>query len=143
MMTKFQSFSTSTLRMNEEGFHDDFKTIRKPPQQNLKDMFEQKKQEIDKIVHSNKVVLFMKGTPERPECGFSRAVVEALKLYDIQYASYNMNKDTLMKEALKEYSDWPTIPQLFVDAELIGGCDIVLNHHREGDLQDVLDGKKE
>ncbi|KAF0973821.1 hypothetical protein FDP41_007208 [Naegleria fowleri] len=137
-------FSTrSIFRADESGFHDDFKTVRKPPQQNMKELFDQKKQEVDKIVHSNKVVLFMKGTPERPECGFSGAVVKILSLYNVDYVSYNMNKDVVMKEALKEYSDWPTIPQLFVDGELIGGSDIVLNHHREGTLQEVLEGKKE
>ncbi|EFC50535.1 predicted protein [Naegleria gruberi] len=99
------------------------------------------KEEIQKIIESNNIVLFMKGTPQRPECGFSGAVVQVLKLYDVEYHSENMNKDTMMKEALKEYSDWPTIPQLYVNGKFIGGSDIVLNYHKNHEFQDVLDGK--
>ena len=137
-----RNFSTSQRVFGDEsGFHDDFKTVRKPPQVNINELMEKKKEEIQKIIESNNIVLFMKGTPQRPECGFSGAVVQVLKLYDVEYHSENMNKDTMMKEALKEYSDWPTIPQLYVNGKFIGGSDIVLNYHKNHEFQDVLDGK--
>jgi monothiol glutaredoxin len=117
--------------------HDDFKP-KKTQHQKLQDKFEEMKKVIDREVNNEPVVLFMKGTPNRPECGFSRAVVQVLENYNIKYKTFNMNEDILMKEALKEYSDWPTIPQLYVKGEFQGGCDIVLGLHRENKLGEIL-----
>ncbi|KAL9657280.1 hypothetical protein ABK040_011500 [Willaertia magna] len=139
------SFSNSLIynsssSTSNDGVHPDFQTKLSTNQEQIR---EQKLKEIDEIVKNNKIVLFMKGTPDRPECGFSNAVVTVLKkMYDVEFASYNMNKDVAMKEALKEYTDWPTIPQLYVNGEFIGGCDIVLNLHRENQLEDILYGEK-
>jgi Grx4 family monothiol glutaredoxin len=85
-------------------------------------------------------VLFMKGTPQMPQCGFSRAVVQILDLHDIpknDVKAYNVLEDQELREAIKEYSSWPTIPQVYVDGEFIGGCDIVMEMHSKGELAKV------
>jgi monothiol glutaredoxin len=120
--------------------HDDFKPKKTNSGDVLKQKMEELKKTIDEEVHKEPVVLFMKGTPARPECGFSRTVTQVLDIYNIQYKTFNMNEDVLMKEALKEYSDWPTIPQLYVKGEFQGGCDIVLGLHKENKLGEILSG---
>jgi monothiol glutaredoxin len=121
--------------------HNDFKPKKKlTDDEILKQKLNELQTTIDSDVKSNPVVLYMKGTPQTPECGFSRAVVQVLEQYGYNYKTFNMNKDVLMKEALKIYSDWPTIPQLYVKGELIGGCDIVVGHHRDGELESILSG---
>ncbi|KAG7149508.1 Monothiol glutaredoxin-5 like protein [Verticillium longisporum] len=95
---------------------------------------DQTRQAIDKAVASAPVVLFMKGTPETPQCGFSRA--------SIQFAAFNVLEDAELRSGIKEYSDWPTIPQLYVDKEFVGGCDIVVSMHQNGDLAKLLEEKK-
>lgn len=95
---------------------------------------------IDQIVKHNKVVLFMKGTPERPQCGFSNYVVQALKYYNIEnYQSVNVLEDPEVREEVKKYSDWPTLPQLFVNQEFVGGCDILTDMHQKGTLQEFFE----
>lgn len=84
------------------------------------------KEEIDRIVKSGKVVLFMKGTPEEPMCGFSRVVAQILRMHDVKYQSVNVLEDQGVREGVKKYSDWPTIPQLYVDGKFVGGADITL-----------------
>jgi monothiol glutaredoxin len=98
-------------------------------------------EEVKKQISSDKIVLFMKGVPLAPECGFSRAVCQVLSFYGFKYTSYNINVagSGPYKEAIKQVSSWPTFPQLYVNGELIGGCDIVVNMHREGQLKDVLE----
>ena len=84
-------------------------------------------------------MLFMKGTPEMPRCGFSNSVVQVLNHYGVEYKSSDILADPEIRVKLSEYSNWPTIPQLFVNGELIGGADITLELHEKGQLLDILD----
>ncbi|KAK5654866.1 hypothetical protein OQA88_6902 [Cercophora sp. LCS_1] len=105
---------------------------------------DQTKQAIDKAVSSAPVVLFMKGTPETPQCGFSRASIQVLGLQGVdpdKFAAFNVLEDAELRQGIKEYSDWPTIPQLYVDKEFIGGCDIIVSMHQSGELAKLLDEK--
>ncbi|KAL2162675.1 hypothetical protein VTH06DRAFT_6511 [Thermothelomyces fergusii] len=102
------------------------------------------RQAIDKAVASAPVVLFMKGTPETPQCGFSRASIQVLGLQGVdpeKFAAYNVLEDPELRQGIKEYSDWPTIPQLYVDKEFIGGCDIIVSMHQSGELAKLLEEK--
>ncbi|KAK4104930.1 glutaredoxin [Parathielavia hyrcaniae] len=102
------------------------------------------RQAIDKAVASAPVVLFMKGTPETPQCGFSRASIQVLGLQGVnpdKFAAYNVLEDQDLRQGIKEYSDWPTIPQLYVDKEFVGGCDIVISMHQNGELAKLLEDK--
>lgn len=102
------------------------------------------REQIDDWVRSNKFVLFMKGTPQLPQCGYSRYVVETLKFYGIKdFKAVDVLKDSNLKRVLKDYSDWPTFPQLYVNGELLGGCDIVRDMHSEGTLKDALEKERE
>lgn len=84
------------------------------------------------------VVVFMKGTPDFPQCGFSAQTVAALKACNADFKAVNIFEDPELREALKAYSNWPTYPQLYVQGELLGGCDIVLDMYRKGELKPVL-----
>ena len=84
------------------------------------------------------VVLYMKGNPTFPQCGFSSTVVQILNLYKVEYKAINVLEDPNIRIQLSEISNWPTIPQLFVNGELIGGCDIALEMHNSGDLEAIL-----
>jgi len=95
-------------------------------------------QQIDKLVHEQDIVLFMKGTPQFPQCGFSQRVVAILDSYGVSYAAVNVLLDPAVREGIKVYTDWPTIPQLYVKAEFIGGCDIVSEMHESGELAELL-----
>lgn len=87
----------------------------------------------------DKVVVFMKGVPEQPMCGFSNAVVQILRMHGVEgYGSYNVLEDEELRQKVKEYSSWPTIPQVYVGGEFVGGCDIMLQMHQSGDLIDEL-----
>jgi monothiol glutaredoxin len=88
---------------------------------------------------SSPVVLFMKGTPDFPQCGFSAQTVAALKALGTQFKHVNIFEEPEMREALKRYSNWPTYPQLYVNGELIGGCDIALEMYRSGELKELID----
>ncbi|KAL2152506.1 hypothetical protein VTH82DRAFT_5690 [Thermothelomyces myriococcoides] len=102
------------------------------------------RQAIDKAVASAPVVLFMKGTPETPQCGFSRASIQVLGLQGVdpeKFAAYNVLEDPELRQGIKEYSDWPTIPQLYIDKEFIGGCDIIVSMHQNGELAKLLEEK--
>jgi monothiol glutaredoxin len=89
-------------------------------------------------VKSNDVVLFMKGTPQFPQCGFSGQVVQILDYIGVDYKGINVLADGDIRDGIKEYSNWPTIPQLYVKGEFIGGCDIVREMFQAGELQDHL-----
>jgi monothiol glutaredoxin len=89
---------------------------------------------------SSPVVLFMKGTPDFPQCGFSAQTVAALRALGAQFKSVNIFEEPEMREALKRYSNWPTYPQLYVNGELIGGCDITLEMYQSGELKKLLSG---
>jgi monothiol glutaredoxin len=91
---------------------------------------------------SHPVVLYMKGTPDFPQCGFSAAVVRALNATDAKFTHVNIFEDPELREALKQYSNWPTYPQLYVSGELIGGCDIILEMQGSGELQKLLSTAK-
>ena len=84
------------------------------------------------------VVLFMKGTPDFPQCGFSAQTAATLRAVNAQYRHVNIFEEPELREALKAYSNWPTYPQLYVKGELVGGCDIVMEMYRSGDLQSLL-----
>ena len=99
------------------------------------------KTQIKEMVKKNDVCLFMKGTPEHPQCGFSMAVSNVLKHLNVNFKGINVLEDQNLRQGIKEYSDWPTIPQLYVKGEFIGGCDIVKEMYENGELKKVLDNK--
>ena len=101
------------------------------------------KDQIINDIKSNPIMLFMKGTPEMPMCGFSNSVVQVLKHYGVEYKSTDVLADPEIRVKLSEYSNWPTIPQLFVNGELIGGADITVELHEKGQLLDILDNTSE
>jgi monothiol glutaredoxin len=87
---------------------------------------------------SNPIVLFMKGTPDFPQCGFSAQTVAALRAVGAEFKHINIFEEPEMREALKAYSSWPTYPQLYINGELIGGCDIALEMYRNGELKELV-----
>ncbi|MCA9704280.1 MAG: Grx4 family monothiol glutaredoxin [Myxococcales bacterium] len=93
---------------------------------------------IDALVKGNRVMLFMKGNPTFPQCGFSAAVVEVLKKHGTPFHHFNVLSNPAVRDGIKVYGDWPTIPQLYVDGELVGGCDIVREMDRSGELATLL-----
>ena len=93
---------------------------------------------IEQAIAENRVILFMKGSPEAPACGFSRRTVAALQALDAGFAAVDILPDPRIRQELSALSDWPTIPQLFVDGELVGGCDIVIEMFESGELAQVL-----
>ena len=105
-------------------------------------MNENIKERINDIVKKNEVCLFMKGTPEVPQCGFSLAVSNMLKHLEVNFTGINVLEDQEIREGIKAYSDWPTIPQLYIKNEFIGGCDIVKEMYENGELQTKLEEKK-
>ena len=104
-------------------------------------MDEQTKNIIQKHIDENEVCLFMKGTPDAPQCGFSMAVTNMLKILEVKFQSVNVLEDQNVREGIKVFSDWPTIPQLYVKKEFIGGCDIVKEMYENGELKKVFDDK--
>ena len=101
-------------------------------------MNESIKKKIEDLINANEVCLFMKGTPEVPQCGFSLAVSNILKHLKVNFIGINVLDDGEIREGIKEYSDWPTIPQLYVKKKFLGGCDIVKEMFENGELQKVL-----
>ena len=95
-------------------------------------------EQIKNDIENNSIMLYMKGTKEMPMCGFSATVVKILSLYKVEFKAVNILSDPNIRVELSKYSDWPTIPQLFVKGELIGGCDIALEMHQSGDLEKIL-----
>ncbi|MDB4845544.1 Grx4 family monothiol glutaredoxin [Candidatus Pelagibacter sp.] len=100
------------------------------------------KELIENEINNNDVCLFMKGTPDAPQCGFSMAVSNMLKILEVKYKGINVLENEQIREGIKEFSEWPTIPQLYVKKEFIGGCDIVKEMYEKGELQTVLKEKK-
>ena len=96
---------------------------------------------IKKLITENDICLFMKGTPESPQCGFSMAVSNVLKHLKVNFIGINVLEDDNLRQGIKEFSDWPTIPQLYVSGEFIGGCDIVKEMFEKGELQEYLKKK--
>lgn len=100
------------------------------------------RERIRSLVAAKRVVLFMKGTPEEPRCGFSRRAIALLSEYDVDYGTFDILGDQEVRQGLKIYSEWPTYPQLYADNELVGGLDIVTEMHAEGELGDAIGAKK-
>ncbi len=96
---------------------------------------------IQNHIDTNDVCLFMKGTPDAPQCGFSMAVSNMLKILEVNFKSVNVLEDQSIREGIKTYSDWPTIPQLYVKKEFVGGCDIVKEMYESGELKKVFEEK--
>ncbi len=96
------------------------------------------KQRIENEVKNNKVVLYMKGTADMPMCGFSSQTVGILKSYNIPFKAINVLEDEEIRQGIKEYANWPTIPQLYINGEFVGGCDITTELHQSGELAELL-----
>ena len=96
---------------------------------------------IQRDIETNRVMLYMKGSPENPTCRFSKTVVDILKQLNVQFASADVLLDMELREGIKQFSDWPTIPQLYVDGEFVGGCDIAVQMFESGELQPLLQGE--
>ena len=104
-------------------------------------MDDQTKNIIKNHIDNNDVCLFMKGTPEEPQCGFSMAVSNMLKILEVKFNGVNVLADQSIRDGIKVYSDWPTIPQLYIKKEFVGGCDIVKEMYENGELTKILDDK--
>ena len=104
-------------------------------------MDDQTKDLIKNHIDNNDVCLFMKGTPDAPQCGFSMAVSNMLKILEVKYKGINVLENQSLREGIKIFSDWPTIPQLYVKKEFVGGCDIVKEMYESGELKKVFDDK--
>jgi len=115
--------------------HDDFK-----PQRNKVDLTDEKAVQtlISEFVEANPVLLFMKGTPSAPQCGFSQQVVRVLHAVGVDFSSINVLENPEIREGVKKFSDWPTIPQLYVAGEFVGGCDIITAQFQSGELKQLL-----
>ena len=105
-------------------------------------MDEATKNTIQQHIDNNDVCLFMKGTPDAPQCGFSMAVTNMLKLLELNFHSVNVLEDQKIREGIKVYSDWPTIPQLYIKKEFVGGCDIVKEMYENGELKKIFEDKR-
>ncbi|KAF7798566.1 hypothetical protein EIP86_009788 [Pleurotus ostreatoroseus] len=96
---------------------------------------------IQQAITSTPVVLFMKGTPDAPQCGFSRAAIQVLEIQGVppeKLKTYNVLEDAELRSSIKEFSEWPTIPQVYVNGEFVGGCDILINMHQSGELEQLF-----
>ena len=96
---------------------------------------------IKKEIEENEICSFMKGTPDAPQCGFSMAVANILKILEVNFKGINVLENQTLREGIKVYSDWPTIPQLYIKKEFIGGCDIIKEMFENGELKKVFDEK--
>ena len=100
------------------------------------------KEKIKNLIQEHNVCLFMKGTPDTPQCGFSMAVANVLKHLNVKFEGINVLEDEQLRQGIKDFSDWPTIPQLYVKEEFVGGCDIVKEMFEKGELKEFLKNKK-
>ena len=101
-------------------------------------MTDEQKKMVNDTINSNKIFLMLKGTPEQPRCGFSNRVVQVLNHYEVEYNSFNIFDNMELMNLIKEHANWPTTPQLYVNGELIGGCDIVEELAQSGELKNIL-----
>ena len=104
-------------------------------------MDQQVKDLINNEITNNEVCLFMKGTPDAPQCGFSMAVSNMLKILEVNFKGVNVLENQSLREGIKEFIDWPTIPQLYIKKEFVGGCDIVKEMYENGELKKILEDK--
>ena len=105
-------------------------------------MDQQVKDLIKKEINDNDICLFMKGTPDAPQCGFSMAVSNMLKILEVNFKGINVLENEQLRNGIKEFSEWPTIPQLYIKKEFVGGCDIVKEMYESGELKKFLEEKK-
>ena len=104
-------------------------------------MEQQIKDQIENEISNNEVCLFMKGTPEAPQCGFSMAISNMLKILEVNFKGVNVLENEHVRQGIKEFSEWPTIPQLYIKKEFVGGCDIVKEMYETGELKKILEDK--
>jgi len=104
-------------------------------------MEQQTKDLITNEINNNEICLFMKGTPDAPQCGFSMAVSNMLKILEVNFKGINVLENEELRQGIKEFSDWPTIPQLYIKKEFVGGCDIVKEMYENGELKKILEEK--
>tara|TARA_B100000035_G_C20788278_1_gene460015 strand:- start:252 stop:584 length:333 start_codon:yes stop_codon:yes gene_type:complete len=104
-------------------------------------MDDQTKNLIQEHINNNEVCLFMKGTPDAPQCGFSMAVTNILKILEVKFNAINVLENQALREGIKVFSDWPTIPQLYIQKEFVGGCDIIKEMYESGELKKIFDNK--
>lgn len=122
-------------KVGSDGTDSDFAPkAKEPPASSERDVMT----EIKEMVSNRKVVLFMKGTPDFPMCGFSNRAVQILDHHSATYGAFNVLEDQEVREGVKQFSSWPTIPQLYVNGEFLGGCDIMMEMHENGELAQVL-----
>ena len=100
------------------------------------------KEFIEKELNNNEVCLFMKGTPDAPQCGFSMAVSNILKILEVKFKGINVLENEQLRHGIKEFSEWPTIPQLYIKKEFVGGCDIIKEIYENGELKKIFENKK-
>uniref|UniRef100_A0A803QKX3 Glutaredoxin domain-containing protein n=1 Tax=Cannabis sativa TaxID=3483 RepID=A0A803QKX3_CANSA len=129
----FVQYGRRFSNTNDSDTHDDFKPTSKLDSSNLslKDIVEQD-------IKENPVMVYMKGVPDLPQCGFSSLAVRVLSLYDVPLSARNILENPELKTAVKAFSQWPTFPQIFIKGEFIGGSDIILNLHQTGELKEKL-----
>lgn len=132
-----KSSVASSSRFLSGGSHDDFL----PKKKDIKDGLGEVVKLIEKQVKENPVMLYMKGTPQQPQCGFSLQTVRVLNAVGVDFSSVNVLEYPAIREGVKMYSDWPTIPQLYVNGEFVGGCDIVTSMYNDGELEKLLKEK--
>ena len=104
-------------------------------------MDQQIKELIDNEINNNEVCLFMKGTPDAPQCGFSMAVSNILKILEVKFKGINVLENEKLRQGIKQFSDWPTIPQLYIKKEFVGGCDIVKEMYENGELKKLFENQ--
>ena len=102
-------------------------------------MNEETKKRIEDMIHKKKIFLFMKGTPDAPECGFSMKTIEILKSYKVEFGYFNIFEDEDIRQGIKDYANWPTIPQLYINGKFIGGADITEQLYNSGELKKVIE----
>ena len=100
------------------------------------------KEFIEKEINNNEVCLFMKGTPDAPQCGFSMAVSNILKILEVKFKGINVLENEQLRHGIKKFSEWPTIPQLYIKKEFVGGCDIIKEIYENGELKKIFENKK-
>jgi monothiol glutaredoxin len=93
---------------------------------------------IEGQINNNKIMIYMKGTPSMPQCGFSAATIQIFNSFGYPFETYDILQDPDIRQGIKEFSNWPTIPQVYVDGEFVGGCDIVMEMHKQGELETLL-----
>lgn len=125
-----KSFSTIG---EDPDTHNDFKAVNKAP----KDV-PSARELVEKDIKKNPIMLYMKGVPAAPRCGFSALAVKVLQQYGVPFSARNILEDQELKESIKSFSNWPTFPQIFIKGEFVGGSDIILNMHQSGELKEML-----